>query len=184
MRLLIALVEEPSTALFLKAVLPPVLPDGVCLKCVTFQGKQDLEKGIAFKIRHWQTPDTKFLVIRDRDSEDCRTVKERLVSICRKTGRDDVLVRIACGELESFFLGDLKAVALAFKKKVPSQKSAKFRDPDQLGNASQELGRILNSSEQKLNWARKISPHLALDGSNCSHSFNVLLSGIRKLYSE
>ena len=182
MSCLVALVEEPSTALFLNVVLPSVLPADVVLKCVPFQGKQDFESNIERKIRNWRTPDTKFLLIRDRDSEDCVSVKKRLSAICKKAGRQDALVRIACGELESFYLGDLRAVALAFGKKMPSQKSAKFRNPDQLGNASQELGKILNSSEQKLKWARMISPFLSLDGSNCSHSFNVLLSGIRKLY--
>jgi len=179
---LVALVEEQSAALFLKAVLPSVLPEDVVLQCVSFQGKQDFEDNIERKIRNWRMPDTKFLLIRDRDSEDCLAVKKRLTSICKKAGRKDALVRIACGELESFYLGDLKAVASAFERKVPSQKLAKFRNPDHLGNASQELQKILGSSEQKLKWARMISPHLAIDGSNCSHSFNVLLSGVRRLF--
>ena len=182
MSCLVALVEEPSAALFLKAVLPSVLPGDVCLKCIPFEGKQDFENNIERKIRNWRTPDTKFLLIRDRDSEDCIAVKKRLKLICRRAGCRDALVRIACGELESFYLGDLKAVASAFGKKMPSQKLAKFRDPDRLGNAAQELGKILNSSEQKLKWARMISPHLAIDGSNLSHSFNVLISGVRKLF--
>ena len=182
MSCLAALVEEPSAALFLKAVLPSILPEDVKLICVSFQGKQDFESNIERKIRNWRMPDTKFLLIRDRDSEDCLSVKKRLSSICKKAGRQDALIRIACGELESFYLGDLKAVALAFGKKTPSQTLAKFRNPDQLGNASQELGKIIGSSEQKLKWARTISPLLAIDGSNRSHSFNVLISGIRKLY--
>lgn len=182
MSYLVAFVEEPSAALLLKAVLPSVLPENVILKCFSFEGKQDLENNLDRKIRCWRTPDTKFLVVRDRDSEDCRKVKKRLVSICQAAGRDDALVRIACGELESFFLGDLNAVGVAFNRNMPSQRIAKFRNPDLLGNASQELGRILKSSEQKLKWARKISPFLAVDGSNCSHSFNMLLSGVRRLY--
>ena len=182
MRYLVALLEEPSAALVLKAVLPSVLPEDVQLQCISFEGKQDFENNIEMKIRNWHLPDTKFLLMRDRDSEDCRAVKRRLVATCVKAGRKDALVRIACGELESFYLGDLKAVAEAFGRKVPSQNSAKFRDPDHLGNAAEELGRILSSSEQKLKWARAISPCLSLDGSNRSHSFNVLISGVRKLF--
>lgn len=182
MRHLVALLEEPSAALVLKAVLPSVLPKDVVLQCISFEGKQDFENNIEMKIRNWRLPDSKFLLLRDRDSEDCHVVKKRLVASCRKAGRKDALVRIACGELESFYLGDLEAVAEAFGRKMPSQTSAKFRDPDHLGNAAEELGRILESSEQKLKWARMISPHLSLDGTNRSHSFNVLISGVRKLF--
>ena len=184
MRYLVALLEEPSAALVLKAVLPSVLPKDVALRCIPFEGKQDFENNIEMKIRNWRLPDSKFLLLRDRDSEDCLAVKKRLVAICQKAGRKDALVRIACGELESFYLGDLEAVAEAFGRKMPSQTSAKFRDPDHLGNAAEELGRILESSEQKLKWARMISPHLSLDGSNRSHSFNVLISGVRSLFQE
>lgn len=182
MSTLVALVEEPSAAIFLKAVLPSVLPEGVVLQTITFQGKQDLERGLEKKLRGWLCPDSKFLVIRDRDSENCVEVKGRLAAICKAAGRDGVLIRIACGELESFFLGDLRAVGLAFSKKMPSQQKGKFRDPDRLGNAAEELGRVLGTCEQKLKWARMISPYLALDGSNRSTSFNVLLAGVRKLY--
>ena len=184
MRHLVALLEEPSAALVLKAVLPSILPSDVLLQCISFEGKQDFENNIEMKIRNWRLPDTKFLLIRDRDSEDCLVVKKRLVSLCRKAGRKDALVRIACGELESFYLGDLKAVGEAFGRKMPSQSSAKFRDPDHLGNAAEELGRILSSSEQKLKWARTISPHLTLDGSNRSRSFNVLIAGVCKLFPQ
>lgn len=182
MSTLVALVEEPSTALFLKAVLPLILPDGVYLQTISFQGKQDLERGLERKLKAWLRPDSKFLVVRDRDSENCVAVKKRLERICRAAGRENVLIRIACGELESFFLGDLRAVGLAFGKKMPSQHKGKFRDPDQLGNAAEELGKVLGSSEQKLKWARLISPHLAVDGSNRSTSFNVLIAGVRKLF--
>lgn len=182
LRYLVALLEEPSAALLLKAGLPSVLPKDVVLQCISFEGKQDFENNIEMKIRNWRLPDSKFLLMRDRDSEDCHEVKKRLVASCRKAGRKDALVRIACGELESFYLGDLKAVSNAFGCKVPSQNLAKFRDPDHLGSAAAELGRILSSSEQKLKWARAISPHLSLDGSNRSHSFNVLLSGVRRLF--
>ena len=183
LRYLVALLEEPSAALFLKAVASTILPEDVYLQCISFEGKQDLEKNLESKIRNWCMPDTRFLVVRDQDSEDCREVKQRLVEICRRSGHADALVRIACGELESFFLGDLKAVGAAFGIKTPSQNAAKYRDPDRLGNAAEELGRLLSSSEQKLKWARTISPHLAVDGSNRSKSFNTLISGIRKLYS-
>ena len=183
MSTLVALVEEPSAAFFLKAVMPSVLPEGVTLQTIAFQGKQDLERGLERKLKGWLRPDSRFLVMRDRDSEDCIAVKKRLEKICKATGRKGVLIRIACGELESFFLGDLHAVGIAFGKKMPTQNKGKFRDPDRLGNAAEELGKLLGTAEQKLKWSRMISPHLALDGSNRSHSFNTLITGVRKMFS-
>jgi hypothetical protein len=55
-------------------------------------------------------PDSFFVVLRDQDSGDCLEIKERLMALCGRAGKEDALVRIACRELESFYLGDLKAV--------------------------------------------------------------------------
>lgn len=59
-------------------------------------------------------PDSVFLVMRDQDRADCRDVKARLQDLVRATGKQDkTLIRIACHELESFYLGDLEAVEKA-----------------------------------------------------------------------
>ena len=181
MRTLVALLEEPSAEHMVKAVLPRVLPADCVLKCFHFEGKQDLEKNIERKIRCWRTPHTYFLVMRDRDSEDCRAVKRRLVEKCCRAGRPDTLVRIACGELESFYLGDLEAVSEVFPCKVPSSRRAKFRVPDVLNNAAEELERLTGKLYQKIPGSKAIAPHLKVDGSNRSHSFNALLDGVRRL---
>lgn len=181
MSTLVAFLEEPSAAVMLKAVAPLILPQGFELKCITFEGKQDLERNIERKLRGWQAPDTLFMVMRDRDSEDCRQVKDRLTEICRRAGRPNALVRIACGELESFYLGDLEAVSVAFGLKMSESRKAKFRHPDNLGNAAEELRRLTNGRYQKISGSRLIAPHLKVDGTNRSHSFNVLLSGVRRI---
>lgn len=183
MRMLVALLEEPSAAVFLEAVLLPLLPSDWTLKCIPFEGKQDLEKNLERKLRGWLRPNSSFLVMRDRDSEDCRVVKERLVDICRRAERPQTVVRIACGELESFYLGDLAAVSKALDCRVPSNQQAKFRDPDRLNNAADELRRLTRGAYQKISGSRAIAAHLRTDGSNRSHSFNALLDGIRRLLS-
>lgn len=183
MRTLVAFLEEPSAAAFLKAVLPSLLPSDWTLKCISFEGKQDLEKNLERKLRGWLNPDSSFLVMRDRDSEDCRVVKMRLVDICRRAGRPQTIVRIACGELESFYLGDLDAVSKALDCRVPSNGQAKFRDPDRLNNAADELKRLTRGTYQKISGSRMIGCHLRTDGTNRSHSFNVLLDGVRRLVS-
>ena len=181
MRMLVAFLEEPSAAALLKGLLPPLLPADCILRCITFEGKQDLEKNLERKLRGWMTPDASFLVMRDRDSEDCRVVKQRLVEICSRAGRPHALVRIACGELESFYLGDLEAVAMAFGSRMPSDKLAKFRDPDHLNNAADELKRLTGGGYQKISGSRAIARFLKTDGTNRSRSFNVLLEGVRRL---
>lgn len=183
MRTLVAFLEEPSAAVFLKTVLLPLLPPDWTLKCISFEGKQDLEKNLERKLRGWINPDSSFLVMRDRDSEDCRVVKNRLMGICRRAERPQTIVRIACGELESFYLGDLDAVSKALDCRVPSNRQAKFRDPDRLNNAADELKRLTRGTYQKISGSRMIGPYLKTDGTNRSHSFNVLLDGVRRLVS-
>jgi len=55
------------------------------------------------------------------------------------------LIRIVCRELESWYLGDLAAVAQAFNRPQLGQQrqKSKFRQPDDLGNPKQELKKIL-----------------------------------------
>ena len=184
MKRFVVFVEEPSAAELLKVILPKLLPADMEFKCIHFQGKQDLEGNIERKLRGWLAPDTRFLVMRDRDSENCIVVKRRLVALCAKAGKPQTLVRIACGELESFYLGDMFALSVAFNKRFQVGRKAKFRNPDQLGSAAEELKRLTNGEYQKISGTRAIAPLLKLDGSNSSRSFNVLLDGIRRLVRE
>ena len=64
---------------------------------------------------------------------------------------------------------------------LPSQRSKKYRAPDALANAADELKRITNYEYQKIDGSRRIAEHLRLDGSNRSASFNMLVSGIRRI---
>lgn len=184
MKTLVFLLEEKSVEEMLKVILPRVIPADISLLYITFEGKSDLEKNVERKIRGWRRPDSFFVVMRDQDSEDCRQIKERLVQKCRNAGRGDALVRIACRELESFYLGDLAAVEQAFGIHLSSQRSRKYRTPDALANAADELKKITKNEYQKIDGSRRIAENLRLDGSNCSRSFNVLISGIQRIVSD
>ena len=132
MTCLVFFLEEKSAEIMLEGILPQILPEGIGYRCVVFEGKQDLEKRLPKRLRGWQlTEETKFIVLRDQDSTDCRLIKQRLVEICQEAGRPETLVRIACRELESFYLGDLAAVGQAFGKTNlgRQQKGKKFRNP-------------------------------------------------------
>ena len=113
-------------------------------------------------------------------------VKQRLAEKVCASGKQAVtLIRIACTELESFYLGDLNAVqqGLEFGNLAKKQLIRKYRTPDTLSNAAQELSNLTQKKYQKVAGSRAIAPFLKIDGSNKSHSFNVLLVGIRKLVS-
>lgn len=180
MKELIFLLEEESIKAMLDVLLPSILPDGLSFRCIPHEGKQDLEKSIPRKLRAWQTPGVFFVIVRDQDSADCIEIKKRLVKLCKEAGRGDSLVRIACHELESWFLGDLAAVEKAFNihKLAELQKNRKYREPDKLSNASEELEKLIKGY-RKVSGARKIAANMAVH-ENYSHSFNCFVSGVRE----
>lgn len=177
------LLEEPSARAMLEGVLPRLLPPELEVVFMVFEGKQDLHRRMVMRMQHWQRPDTRFVVMRDQDSGDCRQVRQELADLCSKAGKPDALVRVACHELESFYLGDLAAVerGLALRGLGEKQNSRKFRTPDALANASEELRKLTERRYQKLSGSRAIGPHLDVNGGNRSHSFNVLIAGLRRV---
>lgn len=182
MKTIVFFLEEPSAREMLKGILPRLLPENVQVRYLVFQGKQDLEKNLRRKLQGWRMPESVFVVMRDQDSGDCSAIKSRLVDLCRDAGQDGVLVRVACRELESFYLGDLIAVekGLGIKGLNKQQRWKKFRDPDALGSPAEELLRLTHNTYDKVAGSRAIAPFLSLE-ANRSRSFNVLLSGVRKL---
>lgn len=177
------LLEEPSAQDFLQAILPGLLPEGMTAHFLIFEGKQDLEKQLLRRLKGWLRPNSRFVVMRDQDSGDCLVIKQRLQALCAAAGRPDAVVRIACRELEAFFVGDWQAIAQAFDKPTLAKhdRAAKFRNPDMLGSPSQELRRVL-PAYQKREGARKIAPHLVFE-RNRSRSFQVLFETLRGLAS-
>lgn len=169
MRTIVFFLEEPSAQEMLAGVLPRVLPPDVQPKFVVFQGKQDLEKNLTMKLRGWMKPESVFVVMRDQDSGDCVVIKQKLVELCNQSGKEDVLVRIACRELESFYLGDLQAVetGLGMKRIASQQHRQKFRNPDELGNPSEELYKLTEDEYEKVLGSRGLLPHIfACMGTN------------------
>lgn len=184
MTTLVFFLEEPSAKEMLIGVLPKILPEHVVPRFIVFEGKQDLEKQLVRKLRLWKQPDSRFIVLRDQDAGDCRKIKENLVEKCREAGRPDAIVRIACHELESFYLGDLQAVekGLDTSGLAKRQNQRKFRQPDNLPNPARELKALTNKRYQKLLGSRAIGNHLDLN-NNRSHSFNLFMHAIRETTS-
>jgi hypothetical protein len=180
------LVEESSMERFLQHLLPDILPDGYILGQNCFirphSGKTDLMKSISKKARafkHFPHP-VRMVVVHDQDSNNCIQLKKNLIEIVKKENPDiPLLVRIACRELENWYLGDLEAIEKLYpESKARNQtKKAKFRDPDNL-NGTDEMRRF-SSLFSKQGSAKEIPKHMNLS-LNRSTSFNHFITGIKK----
>lgn len=184
---LVFLLEEPSAKAMLESLLPRMLDARIAYRCIPFEGKQDLEKQLARKIRGYQNPQARFIVLRDQDSApDCKLVKQRLLDLCKESGKQDhCLVRIACCELEAFYLADLGAVekGMQLDGLEKLQKSSKFKNPDKLGSPSAELKKLTKDAYQKVSGSREIGKHLALDNPR-SPSFRNLMAAIGRMQQQ
>lgn len=174
------LLEEKSMRVLLEGFLPRVFP-GLQFLCVAHEGKQDLERSIPRKLKAWREPGVRFVVVRDNDNGDCVRTKERLVAACRDAGREDVLVRIACQELEAWYLGDPDALARAFDDERLREISnrERFRDPDAVVSPARALEELAPAF-QKVSGARLMADHLT-ESTNRSRSFQVFIAGLRRV---
>jgi hypothetical protein len=182
----IFLLEEPSMKALLDDLLPRIFPGWVQRQhflCVPHEGKTHLEQSMKTKLPAWRVPGDRFVVMRDNDGGDCVDLKARYVRICEECGHSKSLVRLVCQELESWYLGDLAAVAAAFHAHVdtaPLQK--RFLNPDAFNNAKEELKKIVPPYQQ-IGGARAMAPHMDIE-RNRSRSFQIFLSGLRRLVNE
>lgn len=177
------LLEERSMKTLLDALLPRLVPGWVehqHFQCLAFEGKSDLQTNVPRKLRHWKEPGVRFVVVRDNDGAVCVKLKDQLAQLCNDAGRPDTLVRLVCQHLESWYLGDLAAVATAFDVNADTDPlKRKFAEPDRMTNAEQELARLA-PAYQKVGGARAIAPHLSVE-RNTSHSFHAFVSGVRRI---
>jgi hypothetical protein len=190
------LVEEPSMEAFLRGLLPRLLPEGRSFEIHTFQGKGDLLRKLAARLRgyaHWLPPDWRILVVVDRDDDECRALKARLDGIALESGlrinrthADWQLVnRIAIEELEAWYFGDWPAVKAGYPR-VPARIAGQqaYRDPDSIAGGTWEaFERILQrhgyfaAGLPKVEVARNLAVHMSLDG-NQSRSFQSFLRAL------
>jgi len=184
---IIFLLEEKSMKALLDSFLPRVFSgwmEGQHFLCVPHEGKTDLEKSFPRKLKAWSIPNDRFVIVRDNDAGDCKLLKNRFMNLAKSNGRSDSLVRIIFQELESWYFGDLIALAAAFDKpSINSQPNRKrFSDPDRLIKPSNEIKRLLPTF-QKLGGARNLAEHLNIN-ENTSCSFNAFFSGVARLAIE
>jgi hypothetical protein len=195
---LVVLVEEPSTEVFLSALLPRLLPQDRTFEVHPFQGKSDLLGKIEARLRgyaSWLPEDWRIVVVVDRDHDDCRELKQRLEDMAARAGlrtrtrtgamQWQLVNRIAVEELEAWYLGDWEAVRAVYPRvpgSVPQRQG--FRDPDAVAGGTWEaFERVMQrhgyfkGGLAKLAAARAIGAHVDPLRSR-SRSFQVFCSAI------
>jgi hypothetical protein len=178
--MIVILTEEPSMRIVLRTLMARTWParhEGVDWQIISHQGKADLERKMERKMSTWNYGDPHFIILRDNDGSCCQQLKKRLIAKAASTGKPHH-VRIVCQELESWLIGDLTAVKAAYPRARVRDAVAKYRNPDSLGNASEELS-ILTGDPAKVERAALIAPHLVLQ-RNRSRSFQVLIETLEK----
>lgn len=164
----------------LENLLPRFFPQLSSL-CVAHEGKSDLESSLPRKLKAWNVPDDRFVVIRDNDGGDCARIKNALRQQCEGAGRRDTLIRIACQELEAWYFGEPAALATAFGddslRNIGSR--ARYRNSDSIVCPSRALNSLCPEF-QKVSGARRIAPHLTYT-HNRSRSFRTLIEGIARV---
>ncbi|SMF97048.1 protein of unknown function [Methylomagnum ishizawai] len=177
---LVFLLEEPSMKILLEGLLPRLFP-GLDFVLVPHEGKRDLEKSIPRKLKAWNDPKVRFVVVEDNDGGDCSGLKSKLRFLCEQAGQSDTLVRIVCQELEAWYLGEPEALAEAYgnPKLAKLAAKAKFREPDALIKPSVELERLVPEF-QKLAGARLLGSRLT-ETRNRSPSFRCFIAGVGRM---
>jgi len=183
MKKFVFLLEEPSMKEFLMIFLPKIIPQPYNFQCISHNGKRVLRKSIPVKTKGWMEPDVQFIIVQDKDSNDCIKLKKEIYNLICTTKRSNTLIRIVCTELESWYLGDLDAVEKGFCINLSGHKSkAIFRNPDSVANAKQELKKIV-PLYQPISGSKTIAPFMNIS-NNKSHSFNVFVHGVKRLFQE
>ena len=160
---------------FLKGFLPRLLPEGYVsndnVAIRPHEGKQDLQRLLRRRVPQfpyaYREP-VRLLVVHDQDANDCLELKRELVDLIdgRHGGELAYCVRIACRELENWYLGSLAAVEEAYPR----------------SKATRLLGKRRYRNVDVLAGAQEMGPVIEIDG-NRSPSFRQFTSGLRRLLS-
>ena len=124
------------------------------------------------------------LVVHDQDSWDCKRLKTKLIERIESAGEPQTYkIRIACRELENWYLGDLQALEQVYPNSSASrlQNKARYRQVDTL-TGTVEMRKI-TSDFSKMYCARTMGPIINLE-NNRSASFRQFLSGLQTLLAE
>lgn len=181
--MILFLVEDYSMRKFLEGVLPRLGFEAHQFEIKHHRGKEDLISHLKQIIPTLSKRAQQIIVIIDQDKQDCIILKNNIkakMAWCSCKYK----IRIACYELEAWFLGDMEAIAKCsprFKARF-FQGKKKYRDVDNIPKPSRVLEEIVpdwkNKYANKPQFAKEIAPFVSLkeqnlEQANRSHSFHV-----------
>lgn len=180
--------EEVSIKNVFDIILPKILPGNISFSIYKHQGKRDLEQAIEKTIPSIsKIPDSKILIVRDQDNDDCKTIKKHIVDLIDSHCCCKYFVRIVCRELESWFLGDLAAIEKAYNrfKATKYLHKVKLRNVDRIVAPHKYLLEIIpeysgKETLPKIETSSKIAPFMNIE-HNKSRSFYHTICAIKKL---
>jgi hypothetical protein len=179
---LVFLVEGQSEKIFIETLWPHLCLTEVKHTVLVFEGKSDLDRKLDRRITHYRNTQAGFIVLRDQDASDCYKVKAALLKAYPTADQRPFKIRIACRELESWLLGDLKALFGAYgeSQKYPAYSDkAKYRDPDRLSNPGTEIAKMVPSFK-KTDAARRVAMQMNIE-ENRSKSFKHFVAAIHSV---
>lgn len=194
------LVEEPSMEAALRVLMPRIVGN-LSFDIHAFQCKKDLLKKLPLRLRgyaRWLPSTHRIVVVVDRDNDDCKKLKQNLEQMAQdarmvtrtqsRSGRYQVVNRVAIEELEAWYFGDWEAVCTAYPgvdRNISYKKG--FRDPDAIsGGTWESLEKLLqragyfSAGLRKVEAAREIARHMVPE-RNRSHSFQVLREVLKEM---
>ena len=118
------------------------------------------------------------------DNDNCKELKNSLDEICRKSDKSNIVIRIACQELESWYFGDLQAVesALSLSGDMFAGAKKERQNPDALVKPSLRLKKLTEGAYRKRSSSREIGKFLNVDpNNNSSKSFRVFVEGVKSI---
>lgn len=181
MKKLLIITEEESAKKFLDTYLPRYISEkhngwtrgrDYLIKTISFKGKGELLKKLR-KVIPTSNCDG-LIVLMDQDDEDCKQVKNKL-RIALGNCKYPVKFRIACHELEAFYLGDLDSLEKSLKKRISTGR----KSPDLITNPSRHIGGYCNYSKTEL--AIKMGNRISHQAT--SVSFRMLQSAVDEMLS-
>ena len=86
---LVFFLEEESAKVMLQSIVAKLQLEQqyVATRYIVFEGKQHLDQNLEHKLRGYVNPQARFIVLRDQDGSDCKTLKSKLSAICADSER-------------------------------------------------------------------------------------------------
>ncbi|RKZ90622.1 MAG: hypothetical protein DRR19_09505 [Candidatus Parabeggiatoa sp. nov. 1] len=184
--MIVFLVEDYSMRKFLEGVLPRLGFEEHLFEIKHHRGKEDLISHLNNIIPTLSKRAQQIIIIIDQDRQDCLALKNKIKAKMARCCSCEYQIRIACYELEAWFLGDMEAIAKCSPRFKASffQGKKKYRDIDNIPKPSSVLEEIVPDWKKryasKPKFAEEIAHFVSLEKQNVekanrSHSFQVFL---------